>query len=214
MAYALAKWQTAETIGIISLIPNDSQISCDLQNTLANLKNESISQFQKIKFITTEGGKWYYLPFNKEVVQLVLTDNDYNQENVEMLINSISTKIFDHNPTTPQSINIQQKQNIYNLLIYFDSAHGKEPKQIQQILQTLDNTKQTVQQNIEKIINNKEQLINIEVRSFELDNSSQVFLSSAQELHRKQRMKKLKNRLIIGSIILFGLAISFYVIWS
>ncbi|CAD8106956.1 unnamed protein product [Paramecium sonneborni] len=214
MAYAIAKWQTASTIGLISLVPNDNQISFDLQNALQFLKNENISQFQKMKAITTQGGKWYYLPFNKEVVQLVLAANDYNQENVEMLFNSINAKIFDHNPTTPQSITIQQKQNIYNLLIYFDSAHGKEPKQIQQILQTLDNTKQTVQQNIEKLINNKEQLLNIEVQSLELDNSSQVFLSSAQELHRKERMKKLKTRLIIGSIILFGLAISFYIVFG
>ncbi|CAK87252.1 unnamed protein product (macronuclear) [Paramecium tetraurelia] len=162
MAYALAKWQTASTIGVISLVPNDNQVVFDLQNALQFLKNENISQFQKIKYITTQGGKWYYLPFNKEVVQLVLTANDYNQENVEMLINSINAKIFDHNPVTPQNISIQQKQNIYNLLIYFDQAHGKEPKQIQQILQTLDNTKQTVQQNIEKLINNKEQLLNIE----------------------------------------------------
>ncbi|CAD8086465.1 unnamed protein product [Paramecium primaurelia] len=214
MAYALAKWQTSSTIGVISLVPNDNQVVFDLQNALQFLKNENISQFQKIKYITTQGGKWYYLPFNKEVVQLVLTANDYNQENVEMLINSINAKIFDHNPITPQNITIQQKQNIYNLLIYFDQAHGKEPKQIQQILQTLDNTKQTVQQNIEKLINNKEQLLNIEVQSLELDNSSQVFLNSAQELHRKQRMQKLKTRLIIGSIIIVGLAISLYVIFG
>ncbi|CAD8178469.1 unnamed protein product [Paramecium octaurelia] len=214
MAYALAKWQTASTIGVISLVPNDNQVVFDLQNALQFLKNENISQFQKIKYITTQGGKWYYLPFNKEVVQLVLTASDYNQENVEMLINSINAKIFDHNPVTPQNISIQQKQNIYNLLIYFDQAHGKEPKQIQQILQTLDNTKQTVQQNIEKLINNKEQLLNIEVQSLELDNSSQVFLNSAQELHRKQRMQKLKTRLIIGSIIVVGLAISLYTIFG
>jgi hypothetical protein len=45
------------------------------------------------KYVSTSEGKWYYLPFNKEVIQLILASNDYNQENVEMLINSINAKI-------------------------------------------------------------------------------------------------------------------------
>ncbi|CAD8139352.1 unnamed protein product [Paramecium octaurelia] len=205
-AFGLAKWATGEKLEFIEMEGEDGLIS-DLTNTLMILKTKTISQFQKIDSLPSNKGRWYYMPFNKEIIQLVLATSDCNQNNIEMLISAIQSKILNGNVI----LNDNQRDNILKLLIYFERQYNKDPKQIKQIMQTLDNTKQSVQQNIEKMINNKDQLSQIEIKSLELEDTSKIFYDTATAVHRKNRLNRLKRRLIIGGIAF--VSISFICYW-
>ncbi|CAD8139525.1 unnamed protein product [Paramecium pentaurelia] len=205
-AFALAKWATGEKLELIEM-EGEVGIVQDLSDTLMIIKTKTISQFQKIDSLPSKKGRWYYLPFNKEIIQLVLATTDCNQYNIEMLISAIQSKILNGNII----LNDNQKDNILQLLNYFEKQYNKDPKQIKQIMQILDNTKQSVQQNIEKLINNKDQLSQIEIKSLELEDTSKVFYDTAAAVHRKNRLNRLKRRLFIGGIAL--ISISFICYW-
>ncbi|CAK85181.1 unnamed protein product (macronuclear) [Paramecium tetraurelia] len=211
-AFGLAKWATGEKLELIEM-EGEVGLNSDLSDTLMILKTKTISQFQKIDSLPSKKGRWYYMPFNKEIIQIVLATPDCNQYNIEMLISAIQSKILNGNAI----LNDNQRDNILKLLIYFERQYNKDPKQIKQIMQTLDNTKQSVQQNIEKLINNKEQLSQIEsisylilVKSLELEDTSKVFYDTATAVHRKNRLNRLKRRLIIGGIAFVSLSFICY----
>ncbi|CAK75272.1 unnamed protein product (macronuclear) [Paramecium tetraurelia] len=213
-AFALAKWATAEKLELIGM-EGEVGLVQDLSDTLMILKTKTISQFQKIDSLPSKKGRWYYLPFNKEIIQLVLATSDCNQYNIEMLISAIQSKIVLISVQTNQLngniiLNDNQKDNILQLLNYFEKQYNKDPKQIKQIMQVLDNTKLSVQQNIEKLINNKEQLSQIEIKSLELEDTSKVFYDTAAAVHRKNRLNRLKRRLIIGGIAFISLSFICY----
>ncbi|CAD8133293.1 unnamed protein product [Paramecium octaurelia] len=204
-AFALAKWATAEKLELLEM-DGEVGIVQDLSDTLMILKTKTISQFQKIDSLPSKKGRWYYLPFNKEIIQLVLATSDCNQYNIEMLISAIQSKILNGNII----LNDNQKDNILQLLNYFEKQYNKDPKQIKQIMQVLDNTKLSVQQNIEKLINNNQQLSQIEIKSLELEDTSKVFYDTAAAVHRKNRLNRLKRRLIIGGIAFISLSFICY----
>ncbi|KAM3143946.1 hypothetical protein pb186bvf_003997 [Paramecium bursaria] len=223
-AYALADWLNGKQIGLVCLNKSEISVDQDLDQVLKGLQKKQISQFQKMqqlqfKIINLRQsypstiGRWFYRPFNKDVIQLVLVSADCGQSNVEMFIDTVQAKIFDHNTTTPDQIDQEKKKNISNLMHYFDSTYNKDPKQIQKILETLDNTKQTVQQNIEKLLNNKDQLNVIEVKSLELDNSSQIFLDSSNKLKNQYRLARMKQMIIIGVIVTVVVGVLVYIIY-
>ncbi|CAD8061026.1 unnamed protein product [Paramecium sonneborni] len=204
-AFALAKWATGERLELIEMVGEVGLVQ-DLSDTLMIIKTKTISQFQKIDSLPSKKGRWYYLPFNKEIIQLVLASTDCNQYNIEMLISAIQSKILNESVI----INDNQKDNILKLLNYFEKQYNKDPKQIKQIMQTLDNTKQSVQQNIEKLINNKEQLSQIEIKSLELEDTSKVFYDTATAVHRKNRLNRLKRRLFIAGIAFISIGFICY----
>ncbi|CAD8043020.1 unnamed protein product [Paramecium primaurelia] len=204
-AFGLAKWATGEKLELIEM-EGEVGLVQDLSDTLMIIKTKTISQFQKIDSLPSKKGRWYYMPFNKEIIQLILATPDCNQNNIEMLISAIQSKILNGNII----LNDIQKDNILKLLNYFEKQYNKDPKQIKQIMQTLDNTKLSVQQNIEKLINNKDQLSQIEIKSLELEDTSKVFYDTASAVHRKNRLNRLKRRLFIGGIAFISLSFLFY----
>ncbi|CAD8135657.1 unnamed protein product [Paramecium pentaurelia] len=204
-AFGLAKWATGEKLELIEM-EGEVGLVQDLSDTLMIIKTKTISQFQKIDSLPSKKGRWYYMPFNKEIIQLILATPDCNQNNIEMLISAIQSKILNGNII----LNDIQKDNILKLLNYFEKQYNKDPKQIKQIMQTLDNTKLSVQQNIEKLINNKDQLSQIEIKSLELEDTSKVFYDTASAVHRKNRLNRLKRRLFIGGITFISLSFLFY----
>ncbi|CAD8053064.1 unnamed protein product [Paramecium sonneborni] len=194
-AFALAEWTNGEKLELIEM-EGEIDLVQDLSDTLMVLKTKTIKTHCHQKK-------------EDEIIQLVLATSDCNQNNIEMLISAIQSKILNESFI----LNDDQKDNILKLLNYFEKQYNKDPKQIKQIMQILDNTKQSVQQNIEKLINNKEQLSQIEIKSLELEDTSKVFYDTATAVHRKNRLDRLKRRLFIAGVTCISVGFICYLIF-
>lgn len=187
----------------------EEQYKTELISLIPTLTKLTLSPHDYQKFHTSNG-TWFCSIDPTKTAVLILTSSSYPIASTVRLQKEILGEIqkipryFD-----PQTTNLKEicKTNIYNLLKNYDSSPDYNDS-LSETRNVVQNVQIQMEKNIEKIIDNNENLKNIDEKSMEMNSMANIFREKAKEI--KDRMWREKNK---QTLIIIGIMILIFVVF-